>query len=93
LSGATLLVRYDPVDQEVGIAEHNRENLRRQALREQQRAAYRVSHPDARRITLSKEQKAQSDWSADRHAVPPTHGVCRASIAAWMRRSPSRRWM
>ena len=63
LSGATLLVRYDPADQEMGVAEHNRENLRRQALREQQRAAYRVSHPDARRITLSKEQKAQSDWS------------------------------
>ncbi len=65
LAGETLLVRYVESDQEPGIAALNRDNQRRMELRERYRAEYREAHPDAKRVTLPKEQKQESDWSQD----------------------------
>ena len=48
LAGDTLLVRYLEADQFPGVAETYRENLRRRALREEQRQRYFAAHPDAR---------------------------------------------
>jgi len=64
LAGQTLLVRYDPADQEdPDVVERNRDNWRRQALKDQYYAAYRTEHPGARRVMLSKDQKAACAWS------------------------------
>jgi hypothetical protein len=65
LAGHTLIVTYHEDDQEPGVAERNRDNAERRRLKERQRAEYRASHPDAARVLLSKEQKAESDWSQD----------------------------
>ncbi len=64
LAGQTLIVRYDPADQEPDVVEWNRENWRRQALKEEYYAAYRAAHPGASRVTLPKDQKAACTWSA-----------------------------
>lgn len=63
LMGETLLVRYLETDQTAGIAERNRDNQQRQALYQQYRNEYKAAKPDAKKVMLSKEQKAASDWS------------------------------
>ncbi len=65
LAGETLVVRYLEEDQEPGVAEQNRENERRRLRREELRAAYREANPDAKQVKLSKEEKAESDWSQE----------------------------
>lgn len=65
LTGETLIVRYLEEDQEPGIAERNRENARRKELYEQYRAEYLAANPDARRVTLPKDQREESRWSQD----------------------------
>ena len=65
LAGQTLVVRYLEEDQDPGVAETNRDNERRRLLKEAQRAAYREAHPDAKQIRLSKEERAESDWSQE----------------------------
>ncbi len=65
LMGETLLLRYYEADQSPETASTNRENERRRLLREQYRAAYLVAKPDAKQIRLSKEQKAETDWSQE----------------------------
>ena len=47
--------RYCEEDQEPGVAEQNRENERRQRMREEYAAAYRAAHPDAKQFQLHKE--------------------------------------
>ena len=61
LSGDTLLVRYLDGDQAPEVSRLYAENLARAELREEQRAQYRESHPEAKKVRLSKEQKALSD--------------------------------
>ena len=63
LAGQTLLVRYDPADQEPKAVERNRDNWRRRALKDQYYAAYRAEHRGASRVTLPKDQKAACTWS------------------------------
>ena len=65
LAGQTLVVRYLEEDQDPGVAEKNRDNERRRRRKEAQRAAYREANPDAKQIKLSKEEKAESDWSQE----------------------------
>ena len=63
LSGQTLIVRYDERDQAPPSARQNRENERRRALAEEYRAKYLEEHPDARRVTLPKEQREACRWT------------------------------
>jgi predicted RecB family nuclease len=63
LRGHSLILRYLEEDQEPQVAEQNRENERRRQLNETYRAEFRAKNPDAKRVTLSKEQRAESDWS------------------------------
>lgn len=63
LMGETLLVRYCEEDQDPDVVERNRENQRRQALREQYRAAYKAANPGARQVRLPPDQKKASDYS------------------------------
>jgi hypothetical protein len=65
LAGQTLVVEYREEDQEPGVAEQNRENERRRRRKEELRAAYREAHRDARQVRLSKEERAESDWSPE----------------------------
>ncbi|MGH2562679.1 MAG: AAA domain-containing protein [Thermomicrobiales bacterium] len=65
LSGQTLTVRYLESDQLPGVADRNRENERRQRIKEEQRTAYFAANPDATRFTTTKEQREQSNWSQD----------------------------
>jgi len=63
LAGETLIVRYDPADQEPGIAARNRDNLRRARLKDEAYAAYRAANPGAARVKLDKARKEECDWS------------------------------
>lgn len=65
LAGQTLVVRYLDEDQDPEVVEKNRENERRRLRREELRAAFREAHPDAKQIKLSKEERAESDWSQE----------------------------
>lgn len=65
LNGDTLVVKYLEADQSPAVVAKNRENERRRLLQAAQRAVWKEAHPDATRITLPKEQKAESDWSQD----------------------------
>jgi hypothetical protein len=65
LAGQTLVVQYLEEDQEPGVAEQNRENERHRLLKQAQYAAYHEAHPDAKKVKLSKEEKAESDWSQE----------------------------
>jgi AAA domain/PD-(D/E)XK nuclease superfamily len=65
LMGETLLARYREADQEPAAAEQNRENERRRLLKDQLYAGFRQARPEAARVQLSKEQKAESDWSQE----------------------------
>jgi hypothetical protein len=61
LAGDTLIVRYFAEDQLPGVAATYEENRRRAELKVQQRREYKESHPDAKKVFLSKEQKVLSD--------------------------------
>jgi len=63
LMGETLIARYEEADQAPDVAERNRENERRRLLKEQQRAEYFAGNPDAKKMSLSKDEKAASQWS------------------------------
>ena len=65
LLGETLLGRYDEADQEPETAAKNRENERRHRRNEEYRAAYFAAHPGASRVSLSKEQRAETAWSQE----------------------------
>ncbi len=65
LSGQTLIVRYVEDDQEPGIAEQNRDNEERRRLRERYREDYRAAHPEAKRITIPKEQREETEWKQE----------------------------
>ena len=65
LAGETLLVRYEEAAQEPGVAAQNRENERRRLLQAAQREAFKLARPDTKRVSLSKEEKAESDWSQE----------------------------
>jgi hypothetical protein len=65
LMGETLLVRYLESDQEPEVAERNRDNEKRRLLREQYRADYRLAHPEAAKVQLPPDQKAESDWTPE----------------------------
>ncbi|MEJ7761770.1 MAG: AAA domain-containing protein [Thermomicrobiales bacterium] len=65
LAGQTLVVRYLEEDQEPGVAEVNRENEVRRHIRDAYRAAFKDANPAAKQVRLSKEQKAESDWSQE----------------------------
>lgn len=69
LIGETLLVRYCEEDQSPELAAKNRENERRQKLKEQYRAAYLETKPSAKQIRLSKEQREETEWSQARMQV------------------------
>ena len=62
LSGQTLIVRYMEEDQDPGIAERNRDNDHRRLLSEIYRAEFREANPDAKKITLTKEQREETKW-------------------------------
>ncbi|NBO92481.1 MAG: DNA helicase [Planctomycetia bacterium] len=64
LKGECLLVRYLEADQESGVAEQNRENERRRLKKEQLEAEFRSKNPD-KTVRLTKEQKAECQWSSD----------------------------
>src|SRR5262249_6877487 len=64
LMGETLLVRYVEADQERGVAKLNRENEKRRKKREEYAAAFQAEHPDER-FRLTKDQKAECDWSPE----------------------------
>jgi len=63
-AGETLIGWYREADQLPGVADTMRENRRRRLLKEEQKAAYRLAHPEAKRTRLSKEEKAASEWEA-----------------------------
>lgn len=63
LMGETLLVRYYEEDQYPGVAEKNRDDERRRALREDYRAAFRTSNPAAKQVKLTPDQKAACDFT------------------------------
>ncbi|MDP9351131.1 MAG: AAA domain-containing protein, partial [Chloroflexota bacterium] len=65
LSGDTLLVRYHEEEQEGDTAARNRENERRRQLRQQYEREFRDQNPEASRVTLTKEQKAETSWSPE----------------------------
>lgn len=65
LMGETLLLRYHEADQPADVISTNRENERRRLLKEQYRAEYLATRPSARQVRLSKEQKAETDWSQE----------------------------
>jgi hypothetical protein len=65
LAGDTLIVRYLEADQDLDIAERNRENTRRRVLEEKYRAAWKAAHPDAKQVRLPDEQKAACRWSQE----------------------------
>jgi hypothetical protein len=65
LLGETLIARYCEADQDAGVAEQNRENERRRLLKESYRAAFFQNNPQAKRVRLTKEQKAESDWTPE----------------------------
>jgi hypothetical protein len=64
LMGETLLVRYVESDQDPKVAKQNRENEKRRKKREKYAAEFRAEHPD-KPPRLTKEQKAESDWSPE----------------------------
>lgn len=65
LVGESLLVTYAESDQESGVALKVREAEQRRLLQEEQRRQFKEANPDAKRVTLTKEQKAESNWSID----------------------------
>ena len=64
LTGETLLVRYVEADQDPEVAGANREAARRKALRDRYEAEFRAANP-GKRLNLTKDQRAESDWSID----------------------------
>jgi hypothetical protein len=65
LSGETLLVRYVESDQEPAVAATMAEFVTKRRRREELRAAYRAANPAAKRITLTKEEKAATECSLE----------------------------
>ncbi|HEV7214055.1 MAG TPA: DEAD/DEAH box helicase, partial [Chloroflexota bacterium] len=65
LAGDTLLARYREADQDPAVAAQNRENLHRQALREEYVATFKQANPEAARVTLSREQRAATTWTSE----------------------------
>ena len=61
LSGDALIVRYHDADQ----PPETQENLRRWRLEQKFRAEYRQKNPEAKKVSLSPEQKAATRWSKD----------------------------
>lgn len=62
LNGASLIVRYLEDDQLPGIAEANRDHQRRIELYNRFRKEYLLAKPDAKRVTLPKEQRDECKW-------------------------------
>ncbi len=65
LTGRTLLARYHAVDQTAEVAAANVDNECRRLLEEGLKTAYLLSHPEASRAVLSKEEKAASKWTQE----------------------------
>jgi hypothetical protein len=65
LAGESLLVRYREEGQEQGVAARNRENRRRQALWVEYEETFRAAHPEATRVQLAKDQRAETAWSPE----------------------------
>lgn len=65
LAGETLIGRYDPEQQAVGVADRMREAEERRQLEERFRADYVQAHPNAKKIVLPKEQKELCAWTVD----------------------------
>jgi hypothetical protein len=65
LAGDTLIARYVDADQDPDVRLRNRENVRRQRMRDDFERAYRAANPDAGRVELTKEQKDTCKWSQD----------------------------
>ncbi len=65
LSGETLLARYVEADQDPVVADKNRENARRAALKDRLYAAYRAANPAAKQARLTPAQREESTWSQD----------------------------
>jgi hypothetical protein len=63
LLGETVLVRYLEPDQSPEVRERNQENLVRHALHQQYEAEFRAENPHAKKVSLSKEQKAETACS------------------------------
>ena len=63
LNGTSLIVRYVEEDQQTDFAEQNREHQRRVALYDRYREEYLLAKPDAKRVTLPKEQREECKWS------------------------------
>ena len=62
LAGETLLVRYRADDQSPEVRRAMREAGHRARLRAEYEQAYRARHPDAKRVSLPREQREASDW-------------------------------
>ncbi len=66
LNGVSLVVRYLEDDQDPGIAEENRENARRQQLRQDLYDAWAAEeHDEGEKFTPSKEEREAIRWSND----------------------------
>ena len=65
LHGETLLVTYLDADQDEDIAVQNSENMERRALETRFRDEYKQTHPNAKKVMLSPDQKAQCKWSME----------------------------
>jgi hypothetical protein len=65
MMGETLLARYREEDQEPETVERNRENRRRQELKEAYELAWRAAHPGETKPQLTKEQRDACRWSQE----------------------------
>jgi len=65
LAGETLTARYIERDQAPGVAERNRENTERAALKERHYAEYRADNPAARRVQLTPARREETAWSQE----------------------------
>lgn len=65
LAGQSLVTVFDETDNLPGVAALMRESLARYELQERLRAEYKAANPDAKRVSLPKEQKEASQWSND----------------------------
>lgn len=65
LAGETLIVRYDESDQELPVRVKNRENVKKQRLKEEYERRFRAANPDAEKVVLTKAEKEESAWSQD----------------------------
>jgi hypothetical protein len=65
LSGDTLLVRYSEADQEPAVAAKMSEFIAKRQRREELRAAYRAANPEAKRLTLTKAERAATECSLE----------------------------